>query len=546
MRTDTRSSSGQSLVGMVRQQIGIYATYQTSIRILSIGKRKIMSTLQVQYLATNELIPYVGNSRTHSDAQISQVASSIKEFGFTNPILIDESMGIIAGHGRLMAAKKLGLSEVPTITLEGLSEAQKKAYVIADNKLALNAGWDDEALTSELKRLQELDFNLELTGFDIDELAKLLEPEQIEGLTDENDVPEVPEVPVSKEGDIWICGNHRVMCGDSTSIDAVEKLMDGQKAALLHADPPYGMGKEGDGVANDNLYQDKLDSFQMEWWSTYSTLLEDNASAYIWGNPADLWRLWYKAGLGSIDGLHLQNEIVWAKPSGFGQASSALRSYAVNTERCLFFLLGSQGYNTNADNYWSGWDQLRLYLVGEKKKSGLTNDQIKAVTNTGHTHYWTTSQWLFPTKEHYDSIRVLANGSAFHREYDDLKREYDDLKREWYETRAYFDNTHDNMNEVWSFGRVTNEDRHGHATPKPVEMMERVMRSSLPKGGICIEPFGGSGSTLIGAEKTQRICYTMELQGKYVDVIVKRWQDFTGKEAVLESTGQTFNEVANG
>jgi hypothetical protein len=180
MRTGTRSSSDQSLVLMVRQQIGIHATYQTSIRILSIGKRKIMSTLQVQYVPVQDLIPYVGNSRTHSDTQIAQVASSIKEFGFTNPILIDESNGIIAGHGRLMAAKKLGLSEVPTITLEGLTEAQKKAYVIADNKLALNAGWDEQTLMTELQQLQKLDFDLELTGFDLDELARMFDDQKIE------------------------------------------------------------------------------------------------------------------------------------------------------------------------------------------------------------------------------------------------------------------------------------------------------------------------------------------------------------------------------
>jgi DNA modification methylase len=295
------------------------------------------------------------------------------------------------------------------------------------------------------------------------------------------------------------------------------------------------MGKEGEGVANDNIYGDKLDAFQMEWWTTFRTFLEDNASAYIWGNAPDLWRLWYRGGLADSEDLQLQNEIVWAKPSGFGQSSGEMRSYAASTERCLFFLLGAQGYNNNADNYWEGWEPLRQYLVNEKEKSGLTKDQIKSVTNTSHTHYWTTSQWAFPTKEHYQAIQKLAKGDAFKREYDDLKREYDDLKQQFYATRAYFDNTHDNMNEVWDYGRVTANERHGHATPKPVAMMERIMKSSLPKGGICVEPFGGSGSTLMGAEKTGRICYTMELQAKYVDVIVKRWEEFTGKKAELVS-----------
>ena len=503
-----------------------------------------MNNPNIEMIEVETLIPYAKNSRTHSDEQVAQVAGSIKEFGFTNPILIDAENVIIAGHGRLLASQRLGLAEVPCIRLEHLTEAQKRAYVIADNKLALNAGWDDELLALELGELKEDGFDISLTGFTDEELAGLIIPEEIEGLTDEDDVPDVPDDPVTVEGDVWILGNHRLMCGDSTSIDAVEKLMDGKIAGLLHADPPYGMGKEGEGVANDNLYNDKLDQFQMEWWATFRTFLADNSSAYIWGNAPELWSLWYRGGLSDSEDLQLQNEIVWAKPSGFGQLSSEMRSYAANTERCLFFLIGSQGYNNNSDNYWNGWDSIRNYLVDEKQKSGLTNDQIKAVTNTSHTHYWTTSQWAFPTKDHYLSIQKLANGSAFKREYDDLKREYDDLKREFYATRAYFDNTHENMNEVWEFGRVVNKERHGHATPKPVEMMERVMRSSLPKGGLCVEPFGGSGSTLMGAEKTGRSCYTMELHPKYCDVIIKRWQDYTGKEAVHEN-GHTFNSIAN-
>ena len=491
---------------------------------------------QIEMVSIGQLLPYARNARTHDDAQVAQIAASIKEFGFNNPILIADDQSIVAGHGRLAAARKLGLAEVPVVRLSHLSDTQRKAYILADNRLALNAGWDNDLLKLELQELEIEGVDLEMLGFskeELDGLLNLLEP--TEGLTDEDAVPETPEEPITKPGDIWILGRHRLMCGDSTSVDAVERLMAGAKAQLLHADPPYGMGKEGEGVANDNIYGDKLDAFQMEWWTTFRTFLEDNASAYIWGNAPDLWRLWYRGGLADSEDLQLQNEIVWAKPSGFGQSSGEMRSYAASTERCLFFLLGAQGYNNNADNYWEGWEPLRQYLVNEKEKSGLTKDQIKSVTNTSHTHYWTTSQWAFPTKEHYQAIQKLAKGDAFKREYDDLKREYDDLKQQFYATRAYFDNTHDNMNEVWDYGRVTANERHGHATPKPVAMMERIMKSSLPKGGICVEPFGGSGSTLMGAEKTGRICYTMELQAKYVDVIVKRWEEFTGKKAELVS-----------
>jgi len=480
------------------------------------------------------LVPYARNARQHSEAQIAQIAASIREFGWTNPILTDGERGVIAGHGRLAAARKLGITQVPTIELAHLSKPQRRALVLADNKLALSASWDDSLLAAEFEELELEGYDLAFTGF-AEEEVRALRTIGTQGLTDPDEVPEPPLDPITKPGDVWIMGQHRLMCGDSTSISDVEKLMNGKKAALLHADPPYGMGKEGEGVVNDNLYRDKLDVFQMEWWATFRTFIEDNASAYIWGNAPDLWRLWYSNGLGSSEDLQLQNEIVWAKPAGQGQSSSEMRSFAVNTERCLFFLLGVQGYNNNADNYWQGWDRLRTYLLQEKQKSGLTNEEIKAVTNTTHHHYWATSQWQFPTKEHYQAIQRLAKGDAFKREYDDLKREYDDLKKQFYATRAYFDNTHENMNEVWEFARVSGDERHGHATPKPVAMMERVMKSSLPNGGLCVDPFGGSGSTLMGAEKTGRVCYTMELQPKYCDVIVKRWENFTGNKARLEN-----------
>lgn len=502
-------------------------------------------TPSVEMLGLDALIPYANNTRTHSEEQVAQVAASIREFGFTNPVLVDADNGIIAGHGRVLAARKLGLAEVPCIRLAHLDEKQKRAYVIADNKLALNAGWDDELLALELGALRDDGFDIGLTGFSEEELAALVVPEVIEGQTDEDAVPEAPEDPKTVEGDIWVLGRHRLMCGDSTSIDAVERLMDGRKAALLHADPPYGMGKEGDGVANDNLYRDKLDAFQMEWWATFRTFLEDNASAYIWGNPLDLWRLWYCGGLADSEELCLQNEIVWAKPSGFGQSSGEMRSFAINTERCLFFLLGVQGYNNNADNYWEGWEPIRAYLDNERKKSGLTTDQCNKICGKQNMTQsaFTKGGFRLILREDYEALKKAANGKAFKREYDDFKREYDDLKRAFYATRAHFDNTHDNMNEVWTFDRVAANDRHGHATPKPVAMMERVMRSSLPKEGLCAEPFGGSGATLMGAEKTGRTCYTMELQPKYCDVIVKRWQDFTGQKAVHAETGKQFDEL---
>ena len=500
-----------------------------------------MTDLKVEYKNIKELIPYCNNSRTHSDEQVLQIASSIKEFGFTNPVLIDGQGGIIAGHGRIMAAQKLKIDEVPTITLSDLSEAQKKAYIIADNKLALNSGWDDELLKIELEQLKELDFDLGLIGFSDDELALLMGGETTEGLVDEDQVPELVDDPVTVLGDVWLLGNHRLMCGDSTSIDAVERLMDGEKAQLLHADPPYGMGKEKDGVENDNLYADKLDAFQMDWWAGFRPFIENNGSVYIWGNAPDLWRLWYKGGLADSERMTFRNQIVWKKDAAQGMSSDAHRMFPTSTEHSHFFMLGEQGFNNNADNYWDGWDSVVNYLREEKEKTGWGIAKFKRLAGHSETsgcHWFDKSQWSFPTKAVYDTWQKEAKGEAF-------KREYDELKREFYSTRAYFDNTHDNMTDVWVFGRVTGEERHGHATPKPVEMMERVMKSSLPKGGLCVEPFGGSGSTLMGAEKTGRRCYTMEITPAYCDVIIKRWQDFTGKQATLESNGKTYNELLN-
>ena len=504
---------------------------------------------EVERRKVADLIPYARNSRTHSDEQVGQIAASIKEWGWTVPVLIEPDGGLIAGHGRILAAQKLGITDVPCMVAEGWTDAQKKAYIIADNKLALNAGWDDAMLKVELQDLGDLDFDLSLTGFGTDELAAFF-VEETEGLTDPDAVPDAPAVPVTVLGDVWLLGRHRLMCGDSTSIDAVERLMDGRRATLLHADPPYGMGKEGEGVANDNLYQDKLDAFQMEWWTTFRCVLEDNASAYIWGNAPDLWRLWYNGGLSNSEPMTMRSQIIWDKPPSAGPfgspiGSDKMRSYPHGYEACLFFFVGEQGFNNNADNYWEGWEPIRVWLSDERKLSGLTTDQCNSICNKQNMTQsaFTKGGFRLILEEDYNALRNATNGRYFVRDYDELKRDYDELKREFYATRAYFDNAHDNMTDVWGFGRVTGEERHDHATPKPVEMMQRVMRSSLATGGLCVEPFGGSGSTLMGAERTGRVCYSMELQPNYCDVIVTRWQNFTGQSATLEATGQTYTEL---
>ena len=416
---------------------------------------KNMKKLEVKYRNTSELIPYVSNSRTHSKEQIEKIVQSIKEFGFTNPILIDGENGIIAGHGRLMAAMKLGMETVPTITLDGLSDAQKKAYVIADNKIALDAGWDESTLIAELQRLQELEYDLELTGFDVDELANLLNAEVVEGLTDEDDVPEVQENPVTVLGDIWVCGGHRVMCGDSTSIDAVENLMDGKKADMVFTDPPYGMsyggGRAGvvgstDGtvkkhgvIIGDDLRGDELICMIRDAIGSAMHFCEIGAEKYI----CFPWRT-------------------------YSEFESALNKLGMDISSCIV------------------WD---------KKSIGL-----------GNANYRPQHEFIFYSKGD-----------------------------KW--------NGDKSQSDVWSQSRGATG-AYVHPTQKPVELVEMAINNSTKKQDIVIDVFGGSGSSLIACEKTARDCRMMELDPKYCDVIIKRWQDFTGKQAILESNGKTFDEVS--
>ena len=257
-----------------------------------------MSGLKVEYKNIKDLIPYCNNSRTHSDEQVLQIASSIKEFGFTNPVLIDDQGGIIAGHGRIMAAQKLKMDEVPTITLSDLSEAQKKAYIIADNKLALNSGWDDELLKIELEQLKELDFDLGLIGFSDDELALLMGGETTEGLVDEDQVPELVDDPVTVLGDVWLLGNHRLMCGDSTSIDAINILCKDRAVDMWLTDPPYNVAlgmnetpeeakkrnRRTDGliVQNDSMGDKEFRQFLTDCVTAADSVMKAGAVFYIW------------------------------------------------------------------------------------------------------------------------------------------------------------------------------------------------------------------------------------------------------------------------
>ena len=321
---------------------------------------------------------------------------------------------------------------------------------------------------------------------------------------------------------------HKIICGDCTVREVVERVMGVEKAILVHADPPYGMGKEKDGIENDNLYREKLDAFQMAWWKSCRPYLTDNGSAYIWGQPEDLWRLWYR-GLKDSERLTFRNEITWDKGSGQGMGSEAHRMYPTASERCLFFVIGEQGYNNNADNYFDGWTPIVDYLEKSRQAMGWSIKDTKRIA--GHSeksgcHWFDRSQWSMPTEETYMAWQSAASNDAF-------KLEYDELKREFYATRAPFDNTHENMTDIWRFDTMRGDERPDHPTPKPVEMIMRIIKTSGTDDGIAFDPFSGSGTTIIACQNLGRKCRAVEISPAYVAVAIERFASaFHGVEIV--------------
>lgn len=383
----------------------------------------------IEFVSIEQLIPYANNARTHDDAQVAQIAGSIKEFGFNNPVLIADDNSIIAGHGRVMAARKLGLKEVPCMRLSHLTETKRKAYILADNRIALNSGWDNDLLMVELKDLDMDGLDLSLLGFDADEINALLNPvTETEGLTDEDEVPEPPPEPITKLGDIWILGNHRLMCGDSTSIDAVDKLMDGKKADMVNTDPPYGVSYQSnmrtksakfDVIKNDDVILDVV------------PVIEACSTGWVF-----IWTTW------KVIDKWLENT------SGFG-------------------------FPTNMVIWFKGGGG-----IGDLKKTFLTDYEMALVFNRG----------------------AELTGKR--------------------------------IGSVWKVGK-DGATEYAHPTQKPVALAEEAIDKTTRSGALVLDLFGGSGSTLIACEKIGRYSRLMELDPKFCDVIVKRWENFTGKKAVL-------------
>ena len=404
---------------------------------------------KVEQWPTAKLLPYARNARTHSQAQVGQIAASIKEFGFTNPILAGADGVIVAGHGRLAAAQHLGLESVPVIVLDHLSATQRRALVLADNRIAANAGWDEELLKLEIAELDEADFNLELMGFGDEELERLLNGDNTTGLTEDDAVPELPVDPVSKTGDVWILGQHRLLCGDSTVLADVERLMNGQLADMAFTDPPYNVdygnnAKDKMRGKDRRIMNDALGDgfYKFLYDACVNLLLVTKGACYVCMSSSELHTL-QKAWLDA--GGKWSTFVIWAK----------------NT-----FTLGRADYQRQYEPILYGWKD-------------------------GAKHFWCGDR---------------------------------------------------NQSDIWNYNKPRVNDLH--PTMKPVELVERAINNSSKTRDIVIDLFGGSGTTLIACEKTNRQARLLEMDPKYVDVIVKRWEDYTGLKATREADGLAFADLA--
>lgn len=408
---------------------------------------------RIEHWPTTKLLPYVRNARQHSDEQIAQIAASIAEFGFVNPILTGADGVLVAGHGRLAAARKLGLATVPVVVLDHLTPTQRRALVLADNRLAELATWDDALLRIELEALQDDGFDLDLTGFDADALAELLADEepQIEGRTEDDAIPEMPEEPVSRPGDVWRLGPHRLVCGDATTAEAYARLFpDGERADMVFTDPPYN-------VNYANSARDKLRG-------KHRPILND------------------ALGEGFYDFLF-----------------DALALIMAHTRGAIYVAMSSSELDT-----------------------------LQAAFRAAGGHWSTFIIWAKNT---------FTLGRS------DYQRQYEPILYGWPEgaTRHWCGDR--DQGDVWQIKKPAKNDLH--PTMKPVDLVERAIRNSSRPGDVVLDPFGGSGTTLIAAEKAGRVARLIELDPKYADVIVRRWQDWTGQQATREADGLAFDQAAS-
>lgn len=505
---------------------------------MEIVKKPIESLIPADYNPRKDLTP--------SDSEYQRLKRSVEEFGYVEPVIYNKRSGVVVGgHQRLKVLKELGFKEIDCVEID-IDEVKEKALNVALNKIS--GSWDEVKLKELLTDLKSLEYDVELTGFDISELESLevIEPPKPKDVV-EDDYNPLQEVPKRvADGALWRLGEHLLYCGDSTQEGSYIKLLGSEKADLVFTDPPYGMKKEKDGVENDNLNFDDLLEFNKQWIPLTFKFTKENGSWYCWGIDEPLMDIYSNIlkPMQKENKITFRNLLTWDKGSGQSQNSAETRSYATADEKCLFVMCGVQGFNTNAGNYYEGWEPIRSYLDGERKKLGISNSEINSLCKKTNLcqHVFTTSQFMLITFEDYKTLKEFAvskNIQAFEREYEDIKREYEDIKREWYSTRAFFDNTHENMNNIWHFKRTSGEERAltgGHATPKPLALCGRGIKSSSREGEIVLDVFGGSGSTLIACEQLGRKCRMMELTPHYCDVIINRWEVLTGKKAEKVNT----------
>jgi len=447
-----------------------------------------VENLKIEYKDISVLIPYQDNSRTHSEDQVKEIIDSIKRRGWTNPILTDGQNGIVAGHGRLLAAQKLGLKRVPTIDLSFASEADKIEYIIEDNKLALNAGWDYGILKLQFDLLEDAGLDLKNTGFHKDELKEIRNVNTFrEDLCDEDEVPTVPTVPVSKLGDIWILGNHRLMCGDSTMLDQVEKLMNGEKAEILITSPPYSDMREYSG---NDISLDVITSIFKSFYQQANFYVINLGLQYKNHEINPYWNSWVKSA--TDIGLKLLAWNVWDKIQA-GSISNQSQMFALSHEWIFVF----------------GEKPKQLNRIWEKSENSEKRQKYFKVNDKG---------------QKVRSVRQ-TDGSM---DFSSYGRDYESK----------------NMGSVIT--QFSEQERTiNHPAKYPVGLPEPYIESMTNENDIVIDCFGGSGSTLIACEKTNRKCFMMEISPAYISVIIRRYCKFTGKDAILESTGKTFKSLEN-
>ena len=478
------------------------------------------------------------NLATHDERNHAVVGTSLDSWGQVQNLVIQSGTGVvIAGNCRLDELRELG--EVSAMVCEvdcTDDEADRLAAVL--NRSEELRSWSVPDLAATLQRWRAAGEDLAAVGWNDSEFKAAIKRFENEGgggsgtTKGNNDLPALRAKAVSKVGEVYQLGRHRLICGDSTDPLHLAELMGDDVADLVSADPPYGMGKEADGVANDNLRRSKLDAFQLAWWSAWRAHVDDAGSAYVWGVAEDLWRLWFN-GLGASEPeINVRNEIVWAKDQAQGKRAEAQRMMPPETERCLLIMLRRQSIgNVNTEDFPDSFAPLLDYLESQRAIMGWGPKATREITGSQmHSHWFSRSQWALPTAEQYGKLQAAADGAAFLRPHGDLQSEYAEgehgllqLRREFEAQRGYFDNSHDDMTDVWRFPAVSGEERHGHPTPKPVEMIERVIMTSSPEGAIVAVPFGGSCPEIIACERLGRTARIAELQPVWCDAIRRRW-----------------------